>query len=95
MFMLRTHTCGQLRDSDSSQSVTLSGWVHRRRDHGGLIFIDLRDRYGFTQVVIDPENTNAFATAERVRPEWVLQITGAGRGRLEGAGAERPVVEAR
>jgi len=86
--MLRTHTCGELRTGQTGDPVTLCGWVHRRRDHGGLIFIDLRDRYGFTQVVIDPENTKAFAQAEKVRPEWVLQVTGKVRGRLEGAKRE-------
>ena len=83
--MLRTHTCGELRaDSDGSE-VTLCGWVHRRRDHGGLIFIDLRDRYGFTQVVFEPENKEVFALAEKVRPEWVLKVTGKVRPRAEGA----------
>jgi aspartyl-tRNA synthetase len=83
--MLRTNTCGELRAENSGSTVTLSGWVHRRRDHGGLIFIDLRDRYGFTQVVIEPENKEVFALAERIRSEWVLQIEGEVRGRLEGA----------
>ena len=86
--MLRTHTCGELRASNKGMQTTLCGWVHRRRDHGGLIFIDLRDRYGFTQVVIDPENKKAFAVAEKVRPEWVLQATGKVRKRLEGAERE-------
>lgn len=83
--MLRTHTCGQLREADVGQAVTLCGWVHRRRDHGGLIFLDLRDRYGFTQVVIEPENKAQFAIGEKLRPEWVLQIDGAVRKRLPGA----------
>jgi len=83
--MLRTHTCGELRASNKGKQTTLCGWVHRRRDHGGLIFIDLRDRYGFTQVVIAPENKKAFAVAEKVRPEWVLQAAGKVRKRLEGA----------
>jgi len=83
--MLRTNTCGELRAENSGSTVTLSGWVHRRRDHGGLIFIDLRDRYGFTQVVIEPENKEVFALAERIRGEWVLQVEGEVRGRLEGA----------
>jgi len=86
--MLRTHTCGQLRDTDDTKAVTLCGWVHRRRDHGGLIFIDLRDRYGFTQVVIDPADKDVFAAAEKVRPEWVLKVNGSVRKRLPGA--ERP-----
>ncbi len=83
--MLRTHTCGELRDSHVGKSTTLCGWVHRRRDHGGLIFIDLRDRYGLTQVVIHPDNKAAFVAAERVRPEWVLKIIGSVQKRIEGA----------
>ncbi len=83
--MLRTHTCGELTAKNVEETVTLCGWVHRRRDHGGLIFIDLRDRYGFTQIVIPPEEKSVFAAAERVRPEWVLKITGIVRKRLEGA----------
>jgi aspartyl-tRNA synthetase len=85
--MLRTHTCGELRAEHVGQAVTLCGWVHRRRDHGGLIFLDLRDRYGLTQVVIAPEDKTTFAAAERVRPEWVMKIDGAVRARI--AGAER------
>ncbi len=86
--MLRTNTCGELRNDHLDASVQLAGWVHRRRDHGGLIFIDLRDRYGFTQVVIDPSNKDMFAAAEKVRSEWVLQISGKVRKRLEGAERE-------
>ena len=85
--MLRTHTCGELRESNVGQTVTLCGWVNRRRDHGGLIFLDVRDRYGFTQVVIQPENKEVFTQAEKVRPEWVLKITGTVQKRI--AGAER------
>ncbi len=83
--MLRTHTCGELRAGDTKKTVTLCGWVHRRRDHGGLIFLDVRDHYGFTQVVINPEIKNIFAIAEQVRPEWVLKVDGTVRKRLEGA----------
>lgn len=83
--MLRTHTCGELRADHDGHTVTLCGWVHRRRDHGGLIFIDLRDRYGFTQVVIAPEQTDVFAAAEKVRPEWVIRVTGTVAKRREGA----------
>lgn len=83
--MMRTHTCGQLKADHDGSAVTLCGWVHRRRDHGGLIFIDLRDRYGFTQVVFEPENKEQFALAEKVRPEWVLKIEGKVRGRIDGA----------
>lgn len=88
--MLRTHTCGELRASDAKREITLCGWVHRRRDHGGLIFIDVRDRYGFTQVVFDPKecSKDVFKTAERVRPEWVLKVTGTVRPRVEGAARE-------
>lgn len=75
--MLRTHTCGELRKNKVGETVTLAGWVHRRRDHGGVIFIDLRDRYGLTQVKFDPEiNEVAWQAAEHVRSEWVLKITG-------------------
>jgi len=74
----RSHTtCGQLRLTDAGQLVTLKGWVNRRRDHGGLIFLDLRDRYGITQVVANPEHSpEAHAVAERVRGEYVLAVTG-------------------
>src|ERR1700742_3607119 len=75
MHAYRTHTCGQLRKSDVGQTVRLSGWVHRRRDHGGLIFIDLRDHYGITQCVIEPD-AKAFATVDTARSEWVLTLTG-------------------
>jgi aspartyl-tRNA synthetase len=75
--MYRTHNCGQLRKSDDGKTVTLSGWVHRRRDHGELIFIDLRDRYGLTQIVFNPaENKEAHKIAEEARPEFVLKVTG-------------------
>src|SRR3989344_5125321 len=85
--MLRSHTLGELRKDHSGSAVTLCGWVHRRRDHGGLIFIDLRDRYGFTQVVFDPEDCDKsiFAIAETVRSEWVLKVQGTVRPRIEGA----------
>lgn len=71
----RSHTCGALTANDAGNSVRLSGWVHRVRDHGGLLFIDLRDHYGITQCVIDPDSA-AFAAAEKVRSEWVLRIDG-------------------
>jgi aspartyl-tRNA synthetase len=83
--MLRTHTCGELRAEHEGKAVTLCGWVHRRRDHGGLIFLDLRDHYGMTQVLVDPKNEEAFAAAEKVRPEWVLKVQGKVRRRKEGA----------
>ncbi len=71
----RTHTCGALRKADAGREVRLSGWVHRVRDHGGLLFIDLRDHYGLTQCVIDP-SAPAFAAAEKVRAEWVVRVDG-------------------
>lgn len=73
----RTHTCGDLRIEDVDTTVTLSGWVHRRRDHGNLIFIDLRDRFGITQVVFDPRfNPELHKAAEKLRSEWVISIKG-------------------
>lgn len=87
--MLRTNTCGDLTAKHVGSTVTLCGWVNGRRDHGGLIFIDLRDRYGLTQVVFHPEkNKEAFAQAEAIRPEWVLKITGVVDKRQ--AGTENP-----
>lgn len=75
--MLKTHSCGQLRKEDRGQRVTLAGWVHRRRDHGGLVFIDLRDREGLTQVVFNPEiDESAHEKANDLRSEYVIQITG-------------------
>jgi aspartyl-tRNA synthetase len=79
----RSHTCGALRSSDIGNNVRLSGWVHRVRDHGGLLFIDVRDHYGITQVVADPDSP-AFKTAESVRSEWVIRIDGSVRQRPEG-----------
>jgi aspartyl-tRNA synthetase len=81
----RTHTCGELNDSNVGQKVSLAGWVNRRRDHGGLIFIDLRDRYGITQVICDPERSpEAHRIASEVRSEYVLQINGTVVHRLPG-----------
>ncbi len=75
--MLRTHTCGELIKAQASETVTLTGWVHRRRDHGGIIFIDLRDKYGLTQIKFDPEiNKEAHAKADKLRSEWVIKATG-------------------
>ncbi|MEJ1959448.1 MAG: aspartate--tRNA ligase [Nitrosomonadales bacterium] len=81
---MRTHYCGQLNVSNLGQTVTLCGWAHRRRDHGGVIFIDLRDREGLAQVVCDPDRAEMFATAESVRNEFVLKVTGRVRRRPEG-----------
>ncbi|MFQ5575236.1 MAG: OB-fold nucleic acid binding domain-containing protein, partial [Terriglobia bacterium] len=81
----RTHFCGELRVKNTDQTVELAGWVHSRRDHGGLLFIDLRDRTGLVQVVFDPnENKEAFEAAEAVRPEFVLRVGGHVRARPEG-----------
>ncbi|POR47605.1 aspartyl-tRNA synthetase [Bosea psychrotolerans] len=79
----RSHTCGALRESDIGAQVRLSGWCHRIRDHGGVLFIDLRDHYGMTQVVIDPDSP-AFADAAAVRSEWVVRIDGKVKARFAG-----------
>jgi aspartyl-tRNA synthetase len=81
---MRTHYCGQLNSSHIGQEVELYGWNHRRRDHGGVIFIDLRDREGLAQVVYDPDLPEVFATAEQVRNEFVLRVKGIVRARPEG-----------
>jgi len=81
---MRTHYCGAVRAADIGQTVTLCGWAHRRRDHGGVIFIDLRDREGMMQVVIDPDTPDAFKVAEEVRGEYVLRVTGLVRARPPG-----------
>ncbi len=81
---MRTHYCGELSAALIDQTVTLCGWAHRRRDHGGVIFIDLRDREGVAQVVCDPDRGEAFEPAERVRNEFVLRVTGKVRHRPEG-----------
>src|SRR5207237_6435753 len=82
---MRTHYCGELSAALVERSVTLCGWAHRRRDHGGVIFIDLRDREGLAQVVCDPDRAEAFQAAERVRNEFVLRVTGKVRRRPEGS----------
>ena len=85
MRLKRTRNNSELRLSDVSKKVTLSGWVHRRRDHGGVIFIDLRDRWGLTQVVFNPEkHAEAHKIAEQVRPEWVISVGGTVDPRMEG-----------
>lgn len=83
--MMRSHYCGQLNESLEGQEITLCGWVHRRRDHGGVIFLDIRDREGMAQVVFDPDRAESFAAADRVRSEYVVKITGKVRLRPEGA----------
>ena len=87
MHRYRTHTCGALRETHIGETVRLSGWCHRIRDHGGLLFIDLRDHYGVTQIVADPDSP-AFAQAEKLRSEWVVRVDGKVRKRP--AGTENP-----
>ena len=83
--MYKTHTCGELRSTHVGQTVTLAGWMHRRRDHGGVIFIDLRDRFGLTQVVINPDlPKETLNLVSNVRSEWVLQMSGTVQIRPEG-----------
>lgn len=82
--MYKTHTCGELRASHIGQTVTLAGWVHRQRDHGGVTFIDLRDRYGIVQIVADPA-LPGLEIIQEARQEWVLQISGEVRRRPQGA----------
>jgi aspartyl-tRNA synthetase len=81
---MRSLYCGELNETHLDQEVTLCGWVHRRRDHGGVIFVDLRDHKGLVQIVFDPDREAVFATAERVRNEFVLKVTGRVRSRPEG-----------
>ncbi|MDO4404086.1 MAG: aspartate--tRNA ligase [Atopobiaceae bacterium] len=85
-FSMHTHNCGELRRDNIGEEVTLTGWVWHRRDHGGLIFVDLRDREGMTQISFDPENSGgvAFHTAETIRSEWPIKVTGVVRERPEG-----------
>lgn len=91
-FKKRTHTCGELRESNIGQIVTLNGWVDSRRDLGGVIFIDLRDRYGITQIVFEPNyNQKAHEDAKDLRNEWVISVTGKVRRRPEGT--ENPNLE--
>ena len=80
----RDEYCGAVTESLLEQTISVVGWVHRRRDHGGVIFLDMRDRAGILQVVVDPDTPEAFATADAVRPEYVLKITGRVRRRYEG-----------
>ncbi len=81
---MRTHPCGKIDAALIGEPVTLSGWVHRRRDHGGVIFVDLRDASGLVQVVFDPDTEEAFTSAERLRSEWVIEVSGRVRRRPEG-----------
>ena len=81
---MRSHYCGQVNEQLIGQAVTVAGWVHRRRDHGGVIFVDLRDREGLLQIVFDPQAAAVFAEAERLRNEFVVRVTGTVRARPEG-----------
>ncbi len=81
---MRSHYCGEINSAHVTEEVTVCGWVHRRRDHGGVIFLDIRDRTGIVQVVYDPDTEDSFATADRVRNEYVLLATGKVRPRPEG-----------
>src|ERR1044071_7834793 len=90
MHRYRSHTCGALRDSDVGKDVRLSGWVHRVRDHGGVLFVELRDHYGITQVVADPDSP-AFKEVETLHAEWVIKVDGKVRRRPGGTeNAELP-----
>ena len=90
--MYKTHTCGELRASHAGQQVTLAGWVHRRRDHGGVIFLDLRDRYGIIQITVNPNlSKDTLEHVANVRMEWVLQVTGVVHKRP--AGMENPKMQ--
>ena len=81
---MRTHYCGLLNTDQLDKTVSLCGWAHRRRDHGGVIFIDLRDREGLAQIVCDPDRPEMFGIAESVRNEFVLRVTGKVRHRPDG-----------
>ena len=81
---MRTHYCGDINSGTIGEVIEVAGWVHRRRDHGGVIFIDLRDREGLLQIVFDPDTPEIFAEAERIRGEYVLKVTGKVRPRPEG-----------
>ena len=91
---MRSHYCGDIRSSDVGEEVEIYGWVHRRRDHGGVIFLDVRDRTGILQVVFDPDTQESFAAADSVRNEFVLKAKGKVRPRPEGtANADMPTGE--
>ena len=81
---MRSHYCGQVNEKLVGQEVTVAGWVHRRRDHGGVIFVDLRDREGLLQIVFDPDNQAQFSEAEKLRNEFVVQVRGLVRERPAG-----------
>src|SRR5450755_1939308 len=78
---MRSHYCGEVNEALTGQEIAVAGWVHRRRDHGGVIFVDLRDREGLLQVVFDPDAAAVFAEAERLRSEFVIRVEGHVRAR--------------
>mgnify|MGYP001577009713 CR=1 FL=1 len=82
--MKRTATCGELNETHIGKNIILQGWVQNRRDHGSLIFIDLRDRYGITQIVFDPKQNKSFETAHNVGREWVIEVEGIVKERPQG-----------
>ena len=82
---MRTHYCGEVKTDVVGSEVEVAGWVHRRRDHGGVIFIDLRDREGLLQIVFDPDTPEIFTEAEHIRGEYVLAVKGTVRPRPDGA----------
>ena len=81
---MKSHYCGEITSSNLKEEVTICGWIHRRRDHGGVIFLDVRDIKGICQVVVNPDNEESFKLAESIRNEFVVQISGLVRKRLEG-----------
>ena len=81
---MRTHPCGFVTEQLLGQAVTVAGWVHRRRDHGGVIFVDLRDREGIVQLVFNPDDAALFTGAEKLRNEFVVSVTGTVRSRPDG-----------
>ena len=81
---MKSHYCGEITSSNLKEEVTICGWIHRRRDHGGVIFLDVRDIKGICQAVVNPDNEESFKSAESIRNEFVVQITGKVRKRLEG-----------
>src|SRR5678816_1474384 len=85
---MRSHYCGQVNESLIGREVSVAGWVHRRRDHGGVIFVDLRDREGLLQIVFDPDAREVFANAERLRSEFCVHIKGLVRARPTGTANE-------
>ena len=81
---MRSHYCGEITSKNLNEEITICGWIHKRRDHGGVIFLDVRDIKGICQAVINPDNSESFAIAESLRNEYVVQITGLVKARLEG-----------